>query len=140
MFSSLALIVANVVNPGKWSFTVNFCVWGLGGGLFVWYPFACPFGMIIVEARTHAFRLQSFSIMLDDLVGHGRELAEDEESLEKWGMESYFEQSGLTSKSGMEGSVHSSLLLVEDVEVLFWGIISDMNRVTKKYGPDYSMK
>jgi len=54
------LLSGNLVNPGNWTNTVNVIVWGLGGAIFVWYPFILPFAMFISECQTHKIRFKSF--------------------------------------------------------------------------------
>jgi len=55
------LLSGNLINPGDWTITMNAIVWGLGGAIFVWYPFLLPFAMFISECQTHKIRFKSFS-------------------------------------------------------------------------------
>lgn len=152
ILTSIALLsVANYMNPGDWSPAMNVFGWGLGGAMFVWYPFVLPFGILIVESRTHSERMRAFAQVVRQLTrgGGGYHHREEDDGGGGSADNTNYDNNNNNPKDDLtaENVVGISCSTVEEdhrkeedvtklvyeVEELYWSIVADIESVTRRF-------
>lgn len=131
--STVLLIVGNLINPGTWPVWTNLFVWGIFGALFVWFPFAVPFGMLIVESRTHSLRNRALVAVLEKLTVTTRSEVSDNGHEEPAALP--LMQQLLPDQQPLDGEIRDFATeeIVRKVTSVYWAIVEEMNAVSDRF-------